>query len=506
MIKKIITWLSWVILAGVMFWSYQQIIQFAIFPQSWKIPFLAALIILWVLLGVLIYVFRNKSIGQVLPAILNVILSVCLVGCTLYLPTVEKRMSKIISSVSDTEIVVMDIYALSPDYKAQHADVFADAVQSAKLSDYKNSNVVIQNNLTAEVHDKSVEKLMEKLEVNVLESNTIWEGLEALYNNEAQAILIPDSYLPTIMELETYKNFSNDAVLLDTIIVQLPKGTSTTNIQTQKPFSVFVAGSDTRSGELSIYGRTDVDIMLSVDPVNKQALIVSIPRDFYIPNPALGNGLDKLTHLGNDGITNTMIGLNQYFGINMESYGVVNFQTFTKIVDSIGGIDIDNPYAFTNQNGADVNLNGYSYPAGPLHLDGNKALAYVRERYSLENGDMDRVEHQAIVLQAIIKKITSKEIIVHFDSLLNNLEGTVATNISLDSIYELASDQLSYDGEWNVVYYHLTETGDMLETASMPGQALYVGHPIDSQVTFIRNEMNKILNGEPIEQKELPMA
>lgn len=503
--KTIITLLTWIFLVCCSVWGYPKIIQFVVFPESWKIPFMIVGIVVLIVLLVLLYYFSKKTAGAVILSLLNIVLSCAVVLGTLYLPSVEKRMSEVVSKISDTEIVVMDIYALSPEYKGAHADIFIESIQSNKLSDYNNSSVAVQRSANEELFNKTIDALNAKITMNPIETGTVWESLELLYNNEAQAIMVPDSYLTSISELDTYKNFEGETVLLDTLMVQMPKEQIETNLETQKPFSIFVAGSDTRSPELSIYGRTDVDIMLTVDPVNKQALIVSIPRDYYINNPALG-GLDKLTHLGNDGITNTMNGLNQFFGINMDSYAVVNFQTFTQIVDAIGGIDIDNPYGFTSTNGGDINNNGFTFNQGMIHLDGNMALAYVRERYNLENGDMDRIEHQAIVLEAILDKITSKELLVHFDTLLNNLKGAVATNISIESVYKLASDQLSDGGNWNFVSYHLTENGDMLETVSMPGQLLYVGHPIDSQVEFIRNEINLILSGELIEQKEIPMA
>ena len=502
--KTIITILTWIVLVGCAVWAYPQIIQFVVFPESWKTPFLIiGIVCLGILLG-LIYYFSKKTVGAVILSLINILLSGALVLGTLYLPSVEKRMGEVISKISDTEIVVMDVYALSPEYKQAHPDIFQDIIQSDKLSDYNDASVAFQHSNNEELFNKTIEALSGKISANLLETGTIWESLEHLYNNDAQAIVVPDSYLTSISELETYRNFESDAVLLDTLMVQMPKEQNSTDLETQKHFSIFVAGSDTRSPELSIYGRTDVDIMLTVDPVHKQALIVSIPRDYYIHNPALG-GLDKLTHLGNDGITNTMNGLNQFFGINMDSYAVVNFQTFTQIVDAIGGIDVDNPYAFTSNNGRDVNGNGYTFNQGMIHLDGNMALAYVRERYNLENGDMDRIKHQTIVLEAILDKITSNELLIHFDTLLNSLKGAVATNISIESVYKLASDQLADGGDWNIVSYHLIERGDMLETVSMPGQLLYVGHPIDSQVQFVRNEINCILSGEILEQKEIPM-
>ena len=164
-----------------------------------------------------------------------------------------------------------------------------------------------------------------------------------------------------------------------------------------------VAGEDTRSGRLSIYGRTDVDIIVNVNPVTKQVMIIGLPRDTYIPNPALAHGYDKLTHLGNDGIQNTMKGVSEYYDIDIDYYGVVNFNTFKYIIDAIGGVDVENPYYFVSTSGGDSLT--YYYEEGIVHLNGASALAYVRERHNLSNGDYGRSEHQTIVLKAIIQKL-----------------------------------------------------------------------------------------------------
>lgn len=91
--------------------------------------------------------------------------------------------------------------------------------------------------------------------------------------------------------------------------------------------------------------------MLMVDPVNQTVLEAGVPRDAYIPNPGLNNGLDKLTHLGMLGIDNTLSGISSYFNITFSNYVLVNFNTYSTIIDALDGIEVDNPYEFTTVGG-----------------------------------------------------------------------------------------------------------------------------------------------------------
>jgi hypothetical protein len=129
---------------------------------------------------------------------------------------------------------------------------------------------------------------------------------------------------------------------------------------------------------------------------------------------------------------------------------------------------------------------------------------FVRERYSLPDGDFGRNYHQQQVMHAIIDKITSPEVIVHVDDLLDALEGTFLTNLSSDSIYALCRKQLEENIDWNIVSYHVLGLVDFAECASAPGMELSVVFPYDNQVRFVSEVMGEVLNGEIVEQQEMP--
>ena len=265
---------------------------------------------------------------------------------------------------------------------------------------------------------------------------------------------------------------------------------------TKDPWGMFIGGNDERSKRLSMIGRTDVNMLIGVDPVHKQFLIISIPRDAYIPNPAFDGNLDKLTHLCNNGIANTVTGLNEYLDIPLTRYTMVNLETFKKIVDALDGVDVNNPYSFHGGK--------YDFPAGDLHLDGDQALAYVRERKSLPNGDFGRNEHQTIVLRAILRRMLSVEIITRFNDLLESLKGTFVTNIRVNDIYRLVNMQMSDMAEWNMISYQIKGTTGSAQTASMPGLHLSVVYLNETQVNFVADQYRRLMAGEILEQQEMP--
>ena len=95
--------------------------------------------------------------------------------------------------------------------------------------------------------------------------------------------------------------------------------------------------------------RTDTNLILIVNPVAKHIDMVSLPRDGYIPNPALNNMNDKLTHTGNDGIENSVAAIENFFQIPIDYYARIGFNSLIQIIDAIGGIDVDVEIDFCEQ-------------------------------------------------------------------------------------------------------------------------------------------------------------
>jgi LCP family protein required for cell wall assembly len=507
--------LTWMILVIASVAFYLTAIGFVVFPDKYKLPLLGILAVIAALLG--FFSLRKPQKKHIIVSVINILLSAVMVIACVYLPYLESQMRGIFTTSDEsTSTVVINCYVLTTDYKSAHTDIFTDTSTSEDIADYAASTFIGQTAVDQDNQNYAVSQIESELgtdTITVLSKDDIPSAVQALYDNEGQVLIMNESYEDTVSEITGLESFSTDTEVIYSVERTLQTETSTADaVNNEGAFAIYLAGEDTRSGELSTYGRTDVDMILAVNPSTHQLLQVSIPRDYYINNPALG-GLDKLTHLGNNGIENTLEGVNAAFNLDIQYYMVVNFSSFYNIVNALGGIDIDNPYEFSTsgsngssvQSGSETIGGSYTFPAGRIHLDGDMALSYCRERYNLANGDYDRNEHQSIVIQGIIDKLTSTEILTNFNDVLNSLQGQFLTNLSTDTIYGLAEQQLNDGGSWNMVRYHLGGTGTMAGTVSMGwNRMLYVVEPFDSQITFVNEQVNKVLNGETITQESLP--
>ena len=208
-----------------------------------------------------------------------------------------------------------------------------------------------------------------------------------------------------------------------------------------EPFTVYIGGGDTYD-QTADAGRTDVNIAAAVNPEKAQVVIVSVPRDTYVYNPAL-EGYDKLTHLGNNGIANTMSGIEELLNydlaeddedyIRMDHYVLVNYTSFLSIIDIVGDITIYNPSEFTftyDEAWHDENDPVITFPEGYITLNSEMALYYVRERKSFADGDLTRNEHQQIVLKAVIQKILDTTNIFNASKVLARVKECYETDLS----------------------------------------------------------------------------
>lgn len=507
--------LTWVVLTAITIIFYLTVIFFAVFPDKYKLPLLGILTVLVALLGYFSRHDPNKK--HTIVSIINIVLSVVMAIAIVYLPFLENQIQGIfIFGDASASKVKINCYVMTSDYKSEHMDVFTETSTSEDITDYIDSTFISQTSVDQDNQNyalKQVESELGSGTITILNKEDIPSAVQALYENEGKVLIMNESNEATVEEIDGLENFSTDTEVIYTVERTMETGTSTADAVTNEgAFVIFLAGEDTRTGELSTYGRTDVNMLLAVNPSSHQILQVSIPRDYYIYNPAL-DGLDKLTHLGNNGIENTLDGINAAFGLDVQYYMVVNFSSFYNIINALGGIDIYNPYEFSTegsngtsvQSGSETIGGSYTFPEGTIHLDGDMALSYVRERFSLPNGDYDRNEHESIVIQGIIDKLTSTEVLANLNDLMSTMQGQVLTNLSMTTIYGLAEQQLSKGGSWNMIRYHLGGTAMMAGTASMgSNRKLYVVEPFDSQIQFVYEQVNKVLNGETISQESLP--
>jgi LCP family protein required for cell wall assembly len=483
-------WLILIVLAvifGVVFFCMP------IFPMTWKLIAAGILFLVVLLTGALsIHFYRSFFVK-----LLDVLLCLVLAFSSVALPYVIGRVSSLFDDLTTTYNTVT-LYTLNSTYRSEHPELGLITDVSEDLAHYTSAVFLTCTASDEENQTDAMEQVRSVVgDVETIDCDSAITEAYDLYNGVGHVMLLSGSMLS--MVLENYPEFTNDTVAIQTYSYEAENVVDGDEDLTSQAFTIFFGGND-EEGDLTTTGRTDVNMMVSVNPQTYQIAIISMPRDSYVPNPYLDNEYDKLTHLGMYGMDNTLQGLTDYMGLSsdvLDNYVIVNFTTFRNIIDAIGGVDVENDVAFTA-------INGMEYPEGTIHLSGEYALMYVRERKAFENGDFERNYHQQLVMEAIIDKLTSSALITNFNDLMDGLSGTFLTNLSSDALFGLVSYQLAHNASWNIIRYQVTGEVGEGECASSPGYYLSVVYPYENQVEFVTGVINDLYNGETLTQEDIP--
>ena len=320
--------------------------------------------------------------------------------------------------------------------------------------------------------------------------------IESLYSKESRVIIFNNDMFGDMRE--KHADVDNEIKIIYTF-----KSKTEINIQsntdvdvTQEPFLFFISGND-EFGELSLGGRSDVNMLVSVNPVSHEVLLISIPRDYYVEFPEVsGTARDKITHAGIYGIDTQLATLAELYGYDVDFYSYVNFSSFIDIVDAVGGVVVENEMEFTS-------IGGVYFPAGQVTLDGLIALDFVREREAFEDGDFMRGRHQQQVIEAIIHKLLSSTSLTVYSQLVNTLERVCVTNIPKESISALIKKQLAEGGTWHISKVQAEGVPMMQPSYASGGIALSVVMPYSGSIQLIKDTMGQLFSGQPVEARQM---
>jgi len=256
-------------------------------------------------------------------------------------------------------------------------------------------------------------------------------------------------------------------------------------VDTTKPFILYISGIDTY-GDISTVSRSDVNIMVVVNPRTHKILLVNTPRDYYVQLHGTTGIRDKLTHSGIYGIDMSVKTMEDLYGTPINYYMRINFSSLTKIIDTLGGVDVNSQYQFTADN--------YSFNVGINHLNGKQALAFSRDRHSFEGGDRTRGSNQELVIEAIIAKMNNPQTIINYRQIIASLNGVIQTSMSADVISKMISAQLNDMSQWDVKSISVDGTDSHNYTYSMGNMMLYVMEPDVASVNIAKQEIQKYIH------------
>ena len=499
---NILSKISVIILFGTGLYFYFVFRTFDMFPFMWGIYAFGGVIVLTLLAGIFCFIPKMPKAIKIISLIFNIAISAVFAYVGWYLPSIRSQIEKTFMEIPLTGEAEINYYVLKDEYKVEPTGQQI----STNFDDYVNKTFIIQQSTDLENQEYALlvsNRELDNQEVDYLYAESIFDAVDLLYSGAGDVMVLNSSYIPMIEDITGYEDFSSRVENIYTVYKKMQISSSANSVDvTTKPFTIMIAGNDKWAEDVTTTGRTDVNILATIHPETKQAVFVSVPRDAYVPNACLYDSNDKLTHAGIYGIQCTEETLEKYLEVDINYYVVLNFNSMVKIVDALEGIDLYNPYTFTTSS---TNSFQGTFEDGYIHLDGNQALAYVRERKSLDNGDIGRGEHQNLVIQAMIEKMTEPMMITKVDKLLSSMEGTFKTNITMDEIYALAQMQLDDMAMWNIVSYTLDGDSGFETVASLDANNTYsVIYLNDEQVQFVQNVMQQVKDGEYITQDNLP--
>ena len=329
-------------------------------------------------------------------------------------------------------------------------------------------------------------KTSQSKELTVEQSTSYLAAYKSLVSGEAKAIVL-NSVFENIIESE-YPDYASKIRKIYT--KNITKEVAAPKVSKNKSFNVYVSGIDTY-GPISSVSRSDVNILMTVNQDSKKILLTTTPRDSYVPIADGGNNQkDKLTHAGIYGVDSSIHTLENLYGVDINYYVRLNFTSFLKLIDLLGGVDVYNDQEFTSRHGK------FHFPVGNVHLDSEQALGFVRERYSLADGDRDRGRNQQKVIVAIIQKLTSTEALKNYSDIIQGLQDSLQTNMPIETMIDLINTQLESGGSYKVNSQDLKGTGRMgLPSYAMPDSNLYMMEIDDSSLAAAKSAIQDVMEG-----------
>ena len=444
--------------------------KYNILPIKYRALLLGILFIIYLIYGILSYKKKMRGIGNIIFLIFLLIMSLGEIIFMSYANSSIRTINEITTQNDGLKTEMSYIVRKDSPYKS--------------LEDIKELSLSIAETEDSETIDEVLRKYKEEFNGD-LATNKYIDYLslgKSLLRGKEEVMLLNEGFRSLIEESE--ENFSQDTRKIGSVLVENKKKAEKEEkeqVAQNESFNVYISGIDTY-GSLSNVSRSDVNLVVSVNPTEGKVLITTIPRDSYVNIP--NKGMDKLTHAGLFGVDSSIQTIENLLNINIDYYGKVNFTTLTELIDVLGGIDVENPRAFS--------ANGYNFVEGTNHLNGDQALAFARDRYHQAEGDFDRGKNHTRIITAIINKMLKPEMLLNFGNISQVALRSVNTDMPYEKMIELVNKQIDSGKKWDIESQALAGSGTMdLKSALMPEAKLYMMVPSEESVKEVEGKIKE---------------
>ena len=485
--------ISFLVLIGSAIALVLAIYNLGFIPEKYIYVLSGILVLIVLIMGIISLAHHMSNAAKVLQSLLCLGLSAGMIFGSIKIPEMAGTIKKMFVEIPDEAVLNINVYTLEDS-------------EINSLADLGGRKLGIQKSLDQENQEYGLLQIKRETlsaPVETVESEDIYGLADDLLAGKTDAFLLNESFETFIDDNPDYEDFFEKTKVIYTCYkkVEIDYDLTKVGTITEEPFIVGVLGNDEwgKANVAKTSGfRTDVNIVMAVNPKTKQVLLVTLPRDSYIPAGGYTDQMDKLTHttVYNRGISEWNDTIKYVLKTDINYTFKVNFSTITNIVDALGGVDINNPYEFKatakvlNSKGKRVNKT-VTFKKGNIHLNGDEALAYCRERKSLSGGDLARNEHQAIIIKALINKVTSPDIVNSATDVLNALSGQFLTNMDVNEMLALAKMQIDDPSViWDIQTYNITGSSTFKPCFIMGNRELSVvilnNNKVNQAITYIQ--------------------
>lgn len=444
-------------------------------------PLLVIILLIGLVVTGIFAMCQKWVIPGVITKALAVITTLVLVLACVYMNVTYNALSKM-TGVS-TQISNIHVYVLADD-------------SAQTLEDTKDYQFGILQSLDRENTDKVVADINKELkqDISISEYDNVLGLVDALYNGETKAIILNSAYISFVTDTAGYEDFESrirsvsSQEIVEEIKTKDKEKEKVTSYDGDEVIAVYISGNDCE-GVPEVNGNSDVNIILIANLKTRQILLVSTPRDYYVPL-SISNGVnDKLTHAGAYGIDVSVETLEMLYEVEIDDYVKVNFTGFIEIVDALGGVNVYSEYDFYTE---DIHYNvGYN------QLNGYQALMFARNRGAFSDGDRQRGKNQMAVIEAIIKEMATSDMLKNYADVLDAISGSMITSMSYEEISNLVKFQLNNMQSWEVLKYSVNGYDSANTTYSLGGTA-YVMEPDYATVEQAKEYINQMYEGKKI--------
>ena len=478
-----------------------KVIKIDILPLNFEITILGAVLLLTLILFIFYNFTSYSKIARVFGGFMIIVVTLSYGLGYFYLYKTAGMLSTISTSSSGSGT---KLGSLSDEMTNNVSVIVMKSSNYNSLKDLSGKKIGTTSELDAKSTEKCLTDIKKSIDFDQEDYPNYNQEMTDLYDGRIDGVILDESSRGIVYE--QFLNISQVTKVVHTTSYKAPREHAIVDSKhpvdvTKDPFTIYFSGNDS-FGDIQETGRTDSNMLVTVNPKTHRILMTSIPRDYYVPvacaedaaDGCLDGQKDKLTHTGLYGVQTTINTIEDFMDVDINYYVRVNFSSLTNIVDAIGGVDVTVGKGLAvDQFYTDDTIGGVV--EGENHLDGQKALAYARERYAYEDGDLQRVKNQQQVLKAIIKKVKSPSMLLKYASLIDAIGSAIETNMPSSSITNFVKFQLASNSSWKFESYPMVgDTG--MEFSPSLGDIASVTYQDRGSIETAHDKIEAILNGE----------